>query len=57
MLMKLLKKLLGFSSKSHQYRKYSSSDYANRKNFGRGHNHYGRSHYKKKHSSHSFFSS
>lgn len=59
MLMKLIKKLLGYSSSSHKYRKYSSSDYAKRKNshYGHGHRHYGQSHYKKKHSSHSFFSS
>ncbi|HZG17117.1 MAG TPA: hypothetical protein VE710_19220 [Candidatus Bathyarchaeia archaeon] len=63
MLKKLLKSLLGQSSSHHPYRKYSSSDMRHRKyppqshGHGQGHSYYGNSHYKKKHSSFSFFSS
>lgn len=65
MLKKLLKSLMGNHSSSHSYRKYSSSDYKHRKGHGHshghgsghGHSYYGSSHYKRKHSSRSFFSS
>lgn len=66
MLKKLLGSLLGnHSSSSRKYRKYSSSDYKRKKGYGpdyghgqgHGHSYYGSSHYKKKRSSRSFFSS
>ncbi|MED1791619.1 hypothetical protein P4V54_02920 [Brevibacillus nitrificans] len=61
MLKKLLKSLMGNHSSSHSYRKYSSSDHKYRKGYGHppghGHSYYGSSHYKRKHSSRSFFSS
>ncbi|MED1859284.1 hypothetical protein [Brevibacillus reuszeri] len=72
MLKKLLGNLLGnHSSSTSKYRKYSSSDYRHRKfsssddkhrkshgsYHGQGHSSYGSSHYKKKRSSRSFFSS
>ncbi|UFJ43217.1 hypothetical protein LOK74_04505 [Brevibacillus humidisoli] len=61
MLKKLIKSLLGSSSTSHKYRKYSSSDYTYMKRHHpskhHGHSYYGKTHYKKKHSSGSFFSS
>ncbi|MGG1661133.1 hypothetical protein [Brevibacillus sp. NRS-1366] len=64
MLKKLLGNLLGnHSSTSSKYRKFSSSDYKHRKGHdpnyghGQGHSYYGSSHYKKKRSSRSFFSS
>ncbi|ATF13842.1 hypothetical protein HPY28_17345 [Brevibacillus sp. HB1.2] len=62
MLKKLLKNLLGNHSSSHKYRKYSSSDYKHRRKYSSssnryGHSHHGSSHYKRKRSSRSFFSS
>ncbi|WP_129726467.1 hypothetical protein [Bacillus sp. OTU530] len=59
MLKKLLKALLG---QSHKYRSYSSSDYKKHHHYGNhhhhgNHHHYGHGHYKKKHKSHSVFSS
>ncbi|WNC12240.1 hypothetical protein [Brevibacillus brevis] len=65
MLKKWLKSLMGQHSSSHHYRKFSSSDhnyrkghgYPNDSGYGRGHSYYGSSHYKKKRSSRSFFSS
>ncbi|MED4781025.1 hypothetical protein P9579_10265 [Brevibacillus choshinensis] len=65
MLKKLLQSLMGNHSKSHSYRKFSSSDHKYRKGYGNpdghgsghGQPYYGSSHYKKKRSSRSFFSS
>ncbi|WP_432774111.1 hypothetical protein AAFJ72_11705 [Brevibacillus gelatini] len=66
MLKKLWKNLLdNHSTSSRKYRKYSSSDLKYRKRYssdhgyrhGHGHSHYGSSHYKRKYTSMSFFSS
>lgn len=53
----VLKKGVGFLfGRGHGYRKYSSSGWKNPHHSG-GHSIFGHGHYRKRHSSHSFFSS